>query len=160
MNGWLHWRTSPILSGIILLNFCTNRSFDGALLECASHAGALLIGSHASDPERTKHGFVRQKREHGSRSPKSSSSKPDRTSGKISDSIGTSRQWHPPSGAVAGGGTTARRESAATAKTEEPCGFSENTEARYDSVCLVPAVCFSRAARVLVGTRRYRFSIT
>jgi hypothetical protein len=46
------------------------------------------VGSHASDPERTKHGFVRRKREHGSRNPKGSEIKSNHKPRKTPDSIG------------------------------------------------------------------------
>ncbi len=49
------------------------RCAEGATLEYASHAGALVACSHAAGRERAKHGFARQKRERGSRTLKGKS---------------------------------------------------------------------------------------
>src|SRR5437870_13640451 len=67
----------------------------GAIVECASHAGALLVCSMAADRYHAQHGCAWQKRERGSRTPKGKAPILGLSQENFPDSIGTSRQWHP-----------------------------------------------------------------
>ena len=59
-----------IALGALRTPYKLNSVHEGKALECASHAGAFGVPSHAWDSAQAKHSFAHKKRERGSRTPK------------------------------------------------------------------------------------------